>query len=139
MPCSSSEPDVEIVFDQEVVDVAGEDAPFAVARGRDVADGDVRGEVVGEADGADAGVRHAGDVKAVDDDVGRAFEIDAVTSNRYRLSDEDAWLGEELDGSGKCTAGLQLEAGIVARPHGDEVAWSDVVGGVLKRSPGSES
>ena len=92
-----------------------------------------------EADAAHPGPRHAGHREAVDDDVRGVFEVDAVlAANGIGLVHEHARLGEELDGSGCCAAGLQLEADVVAGADGDAIARTDVVGRILERSPGGE-
>jgi hypothetical protein len=127
-----------VVFDQEIVDETGENAPVTVVVRRDIADRDVRGERGAvHTDGSYTGPLHTSHVKAIDDDVRGVFEIDAVLcANRVRLVNKDAGLGEKCDGRRGAAIGRQVEPGVVPRADGDVIAGAHVFGRVLKRSPG---
>jgi hypothetical protein len=117
------------------VDEAGEDSPVAVVVGRDVADGDVRGERGAiDANGPYTGTLHSGDGETVDDNVRRILEVDTMLRPRQiRQVDENSRLGEERDWRRRGAIGGEIETAIRARAHGNAVACADLIGRALKR------
>src|SRR5262249_37627364 len=86
----------DVVLDQRVVGETGEDAPGRGGIDGVVLDGDV---VVGHRPDAATGDRAARvvDAEAVDDDVARPFQVDAVGCRRVAGTDHCPGVGLELD------------------------------------------
>ncbi len=111
----------DVVFDEDVVGEASEDAPFGVAVAAAVAHHAVIGE--DEAD-AVAVARHAIYREAVDHHVVGVFDVDAVVADRPALVDERVGaLGPEDDRGGACSVLVpEVEPGVGSIGHEDGVA-----------------
>jgi hypothetical protein len=115
-----------VVLDQEVVAEASENAPAAVEVAGIAADDHVMVQ-----DRADAGARNAGHGEALDHDVARPFEVDAVLRGRVLGVDDRSGLAPEGDGIGRGPARGQVEARVVPGPHDHQVAGAHRVRGLL--------